>query len=188
MNPSREQMYAYIQSDNTHADLEACFLSAVELLGTPSSLVDIGCGPGHVVRMAASMGIPAVGVDICATPDGSQLFRSDLRFEWVSPTGPADMVLCLEVGEHLPASSAQVLCSTLAMNTALGGTLLFSAAVPGQGGSGHLNERPHSYWRGLLATKFKEVPHMTAKLRTTWSVVAPRSWWYGQNLMIFRKE
>jgi hypothetical protein len=31
--------------------------------------------------------------------------------------------------------------------------VLFSAAPPGQGGEGHINERPYEFWRGLFAAR-----------------------------------
>jgi SAM-dependent methyltransferase len=189
MKPSRDQKIAYLQSYQTCEDLEACFMRAVEVFGVPYSLLDVGCGCGHIVKLARTIGAnPSTGVDICVDADEPSLYNHDLRTEWISPNGPADMVLCLEVAEHLPASSAEVLCATLSKNTLPGGILLFSAAVPGQGGAGHLNERPHSFWRGLLRDNFVELDLQTKNLRQAWMSIAPRAWWYGQNLVVFRKR
>ena len=55
--------------------------------------------------------------------------------------------MCLEVAEHLPSAMANVLVRQL---TAVAPVILFSAAIPGQGGTDHLNERFPSYWRGLF--------------------------------------
>lgn len=48
-----------------------------------------------------------------------------------------DLVLCLEVAEHLPASAADTLVRSL---TGLGNVIAFSAAIPFQGGANHVNE------------------------------------------------
>ena len=65
-----------------------------------------------------------------------------------------DLVLCLEVADHLPADSAPTLMDSL---VSLGPVILFSAAIPYQGGTHHLNEQWPLYWaryfdaRGYLA-------------------------------------
>ena len=58
-----------------------------------------------------------------------------------------DLAMSLEVAEHLePSSSSQFVgCLTQASDA-----VLFSAAYIGQGGTNHLNERPHTYWAGLF--------------------------------------
>jgi hypothetical protein len=48
-----------------------------------------------------------------------------------------DLTLCLEVGEHLPQNAANILIESLC---ALSEVIVFSAAIPGQGGQRHINE------------------------------------------------
>jgi hypothetical protein len=64
---------------------------------------------------------------------------------------PADrrfgLSMSLEVGEHLPSEAAPELVRTLVGYADL---VLFSAAVPGQGGEFHVNEQPLEYWRDLF--------------------------------------
>jgi hypothetical protein len=103
--------------------------------------------------------------------------------------GKFDMVLCWETAEHLPESAADTLCRTLWDAAAPGGHLLFTAAIPGQGGAGHVNEQPRGYWRSKLAgLGFVEELSLTAALRQVWSEVAPDAWWYGRNLIAFKRE
>src|SRR5262249_55540494 len=59
-----------------------------------------------------------------------------------------DLALCLEVAEHLPAKSARALVESLA---AAAPVVLFSAALPGQGGTHHVNEQWPLYWERLFA-------------------------------------
>ena len=54
-----------------------------------------------------------------------------------------DLLLCLEVAEHLPANKAEHLVKTCASHS---NTIFWSAATPGQGGYHHVNEQPHEYW------------------------------------------
>jgi hypothetical protein len=59
-----------------------------------------------------------------------------------------DLVQSLEVAEHIEPDCAAVFIGNLVGH---GDVVMFSAAVPNQGGEYHLNEQPHDYWRGLFA-------------------------------------
>ena len=54
-----------------------------------------------------------------------------------------DLVICLEVAEHINKKYASDFVHKLCN---LGDLVLFSAAVPEQGGNGHVNEQRLSYW------------------------------------------
>lgn len=89
-----------------------------------------------------------------------------------------DLALCLEVAEHLPADAAETLVAGLC---SLAPVVLFSAAIPGQGGHGHVNEQWPAYW----AERFHAFNYVAGDIR-------PRVWddelvepWYRQNLLIF---
>jgi hypothetical protein len=89
-----------------------------------------------------------------------------------------DLAISLEVAEHLPESCADVFVATLC---SLSDAVLFSAAVPGQGGTGHLNEQWPDYW----GTRFRKKGfRMIDCIRTEiWEddSVAP---WYRQNTFL----
>lgn len=201
MTATAAQRLACEQSQATQMESTLCLLSAFHYLGVPFSLIDLGCGIGHLCDVAVAIGAPQVlGVDISLPPEpevrpaGAMLFWGDLSKPWRAPFD-AEMVLCLEVAEHLPPEAADTLCDSLAGATRFPspdngpGSLLFSAATPGQGGSGHLNEQPHDYWREkLLARRFVENAVGTERLRRTWSRLAPNAWWYGGNVMVFERE
>ncbi|GAG70596.1 unnamed protein product, partial [marine sediment metagenome] len=90
-------------------------------------------------------------------------------------------VLCLEVGEHIPAQHEQVFLDNVAEFTSK--DLIFSWAVPGQGGKGHFNEQPNDYIisellsRGLIYDE-----GASEKLRKFTSLK-----WFKQTVMIFSK-
>ncbi len=184
------QQIAYEQAKATRIDSASCLLSAFRTLGLPDSLFDVGCGPGHLVQIADALGIWAEGVDISLTetirmPDRSVIYPGDVT-TMSHPSHTFAMVLCLEVAEHLQPDEADALCDLLVQSTK--GTLLFSAATPGQGGSGHYNEQPHEYWIEKLQDRgLTYVWAVTEALRGDWSQLAPRSWWYGRNIMVFRR-
>lgn len=154
-------------------------------------MIDVGCGDGHLVKWAGEQGIFSVGYDITLPADvvtrRYQLWRMDLT-KVPMTLGKADLVLCWEVAEHLSKSAADVLCDSLMKATAPGGILLFTAAIPGQGGSGHINEQPHTYWRDkLVARGFVWDTGESVHLSRVWRDVAPTAWWYGNNCQVLRR-
>lgn len=192
MSATALQQLACEQSRATMLDSAACLLAAFRRIGVPVSMLDAGCGAGHLVKIALAIGVRAVGID--CNPglyDEPYSFEPhflvrDLTEPMAASVTPVELVLCLEVAEHLPPESAGTLCDTLAAAT--GKTLLFSAATPGQGGAGHLNEQPHGYWRALLtACGLVEDEVLTADLRREWAACAPRAWWYSRNCLAFRR-
>ena len=103
------------------------------------------------------------------------------RIDLESPPPPQrrfDVALCLEVAEHLSDSAANDLIAFL---TSLSDIVLFSAAIPHQGGTNHVNEQPLSYWIGKFDRHAYEVL----------DVVRPEIWddlrvafWYRQNMVL----
>jgi hypothetical protein len=83
------------------------------------------------------------------------------------------------VAEHLPPASAPLLVRAL---TEAAPIVVFSAALPGQGGDGHVNEQLPSYWARL----FDDCGY------ACYSDLRTRIWrnervevWYRQNLLCF---
>ncbi len=182
-----EQQIAYDQSVATSTDSKSCFLAALAYFGMPDSFNDIGCGDGHLVELAASMGIFSYGVDLnCFSRNNARMFIQ--QSEIVDADIPKyELTFCLELAEHLPKDQADVLCTILADST--NKTLVFSAATPGQGGSGHLNEQPLEYWRHKLEARGFEYLHGTTEdLMEMWRKVAENAWWYSQNVQVFEKR
>ena len=186
-----EQLTAYQQSSNTKTESKACFLAALSYLGIPDRFNDIGCGEGHLVGLAAKMGIPSFGMDLNCLPNlflNGEIVKHDLtgnlRDLYVAP---ANLTFSLEVGEHLPEDQAIKYCHYLSQWTSE--YLVFSAAIPGQGGSGHVNEQPKEYWRDRLKDEgFVYLDQMSDDLKVMWEIVAGKAWWYPQNVQVFFKS
>jgi len=120
----------------------------------PGSVVDIGCGLGTWLSVFREEGVDDIfGVDghgvkqSLLTIESQQFNHWDLR-QRLELDRTFDLVVCLEVAEHLPAASARTLVKTL---TGLGHIVLFSAAIPGQGGTKHINEQWPDYWANLFS-------------------------------------
>jgi hypothetical protein len=85
----------------------------------------------------------------------------------------------LEVAEHIPAPGARSFIETLVR---AGPVVLFSAAIPGQGGYLHVNEQWPGYWRALFTDLgYRMVDCLRPLLWDNPEVL----WWYRQNIMLF---
>jgi SAM-dependent methyltransferase len=145
---------------------------------------DIGCGTGTWLAAALNAGADtAFGIEgDWVTPamldhPAITFAPQDLEHRFSGPR--LDLVLSLEVAEHLSPARAEGFVADLA---ALAPAILFSAAIPGQGGVGHLNEQWQSWW----ATRF------AAHGYGAHDVIRPAIWtdeaipaWYRQNAVLY---
>jgi SAM-dependent methyltransferase len=147
----------------------------------PQSVIDLGCGTG---AWLAAFGLPDVfGVDAHAPSDAlefpSEKFRRadlgvplelDRRF---------DLALSLEVGEHLPEDAAETLVASL---VSLASAVVFSAAIPGQPGTDHINCQWPEWWASL----FRERNYRPCDcLRLQFWNEGEIPYWYAQNMIVY---
>jgi hypothetical protein len=125
-----------------------------------SSVVDIGCGRGVWVDEWRRNGVDdALGVDGDYV-SADRLVIPKERFAAFDLSEPIslgrrfDLVQSLEVAEHIPASRAEIFIDSLVAHSDV---ILFSAAVPGQGGEFHINEQPYEHWRQKFALRGFEI-------------------------------
>lgn len=153
----------------------------------PRSVVDVGCGLGAWLAAFIKAGVSDIqGVDGDYV-DRSMLAIPPEKFRAHDLTTPLrldrtfDLAVSLEVAEHLPESAAETFVDSLT-RLAPEGAIVFSAAVPGQGGNHHVNERWPSWW----AAKFAARGFMPADALRP-SVWAEHSveWWYRQNTILY---
>jgi SAM-dependent methyltransferase len=142
-------------SRGVNSSAKVCVPLVLELL-RPRSVIDVGCGQGEWLAVLAEHGVPDLaGIDGPHVTDEQLLFPRE-RFTRRDLSRPFalgrrfDVVLSLEVAEHLPARSAAGFVGCL---TALGPAVVFSAALPGQGGTHHVNEQWPWYWKELFAAR-----------------------------------
>jgi SAM-dependent methyltransferase len=161
----------------------------VVALTHPSSVLDIGCGRGAWLGEFKANGVSKiVGLDGSYLKQSMLLFPSecfrptDLSGKFEIPAGRFDLAICLEVAEHLPALNSRHLVRQL---TSAAPQVLFSAAPPGQGGRGHINCQPLSYWRKIFEEfGFKMLDPFRPRLRDDPKV----AWWYRQNMVLFASQ
>jgi SAM-dependent methyltransferase len=178
--------YAYQQAGSrSSADV---IVPAVRDLVRPASVIDVGCGVGTWLSAFARGGV----ADFLGL-DGDYVPRKDLqipadRFRETDLSQPFavprvfDLALSLEVAEHLPPASAPGFIASL---TRLAPAVLFSAAVPHQGGWHHVNEQWPQYWAELFA---REHFHPLDCFRERFWTAANVRWWYAQNTVLFLRD
>ena len=150
-----------------------------------SSVVDLGCGTGTWLSAFRSAGVTDVlGVDGPWVPTG-ELEIPETSFLVADLTRPPelgrrfDLALSLEVAEPLPESAAATFVDTL---TRCAPVVVFSAAIPLQGGRNHWNEQWPSYWAGLFEARgWVVVDWIRERVWRNESV----EWYYAQNLLTF---
>lgn len=124
-------------------------LEALFTLYTPKIVADLGCGDGWYCKELKELGWPEIhGYEGCEDMREhgvyNDLFILDLtKKRWVDI--PYDLVLCLEVGEHIPKDHEQVFLDNVVEFGKEAFAIVLSWAVPGQGGRGHFNEQPNDY-------------------------------------------
>jgi SAM-dependent methyltransferase len=152
------------------------------------SVVDVGCGTGTWLKVFQDFGVQDVlgidgdYVDLTLLKIEKKYFITfDLEKKW-SLKRKFDLALSLEVAEHLSFESSDIFVKTLCD---LSDTIIFSAAIPNQGGQNHINEQEPKYW----IEKFEKEEF---KL---FDVLRPVFWdnqnvdsWYRQNMLLFTKN
>ena len=124
------------------------------------SVLDVGCGRGvwlaQWLRRGATtvVGVDGPYIDASRLAIPQTSFFSRNIAEPFSLDQKFDLVQSLEVAEHLNEFSADIFIDNLTQH---GPLILFSAAIPGQGGEHHVNEQPWEYWRRKFADHQYEV-------------------------------
>jgi SAM-dependent methyltransferase len=154
----------------------------------PKSVVDVGCGIGNWLSEFRRLGVDRVlgldgsyidtewlviAKDLFRVADLSKPLQLDEQF---------DLAVCLEVAEHLPKASAGTLVGSLVK---LAPIVLFSSAIPMQGGTRHVNEQWPEYWRLL----FQKRGYIMLDLirQVIWKNPEVK-FWYRQNTFLFVTE
>jgi hypothetical protein len=151
----------------------------------PQSVVDIGCGEGAWLRAAQENGVvDLLGMDGTYVDcdkllvQKNQFHSCDLK-DRIQLSRRFDLAISLEVAEHLPYDRSQTFVADLCQ---LSDVVLFSAAMPFQGGTDHINEQWLEFW-GILFRKHNYVAYDFLREKI-WKHKEVESW-YQQNLLVF---
>ena len=151
----------------------------------PKSVIDVGCGVGTWLSVFNQCGVEDFyGIDgnyvdrnMLEIPE-QRFFVSDLT-EPIQLDRQFDLVVSLEVAEHLPDTRAEIFVDSL---TKLGPVILFSAAIPHQGGTHHVNEQWQDYWvKCFQAQGYSVIDCIRSKIWANDKV----DYCYAQNIFLF---
>ena len=184
MKPYTEDFYAARRKDNIRSSARVIVPLVLELV-QPRSVIDVGCGTGEWLSVFEELGVEDVwGVD-GGWVNKKRLEIAEERFVPFDLEQPFhmdrtfDLVVSLEVAEHLPQECANTFVESL---TRLGPVVLFSAAIPHQVGRKHINCQWPEYW----AERFDEKDYVVIDClrRKIWRNENVAKW-YRQNILMF---
>jgi hypothetical protein len=113
-----------------------------KLIEDYDTVFDLGSGPGFYAQFLHKRDMVVVAIDdgdnsdVCLHPVVNMDIL-DLN------TNPFDVVLCLEVGEHVPKEDERLLLDRVCQHAKE--KIILSWAIPGQGGFGHVNCQSNEY-------------------------------------------
>jgi SAM-dependent methyltransferase len=181
----------YVHSEDVHnLDSPSTIVPVLCDFLNPSSVVDLGCGIGTFLHCFKKNGVNRVlGID--GTWANKEMIRKHLKDEEffeanieeiIEINQKFDLAICLEVAEHVDAKYAENIVKTL---TDLSDVIVFSAALPNQGGQNHINEQPPWYWE----EKFNKFGYKFIDcLRDVFWDNKDVFWWYSQNMFLVVKD
>lgn len=154
----------------------------------PQSVIDVGCGQGAWLSILKELGVPQVlGIDgDYINRDKLKISEHEFRVQDLSQPlsikQTFDLVMSLEVAEHISEEKSDEFIKSL---TSLGKVILFSAAIPGQGGTDHVNEQWPSYWmEKFISHGYLPVDCIRERVWSDEKVM----YWYAQNILIFAQK
>jgi SAM-dependent methyltransferase len=174
---------------NDEDDLHGCSLLPAALLEgiiktvNPTSVLDVGCGAGRSLDWFLEKGIEVVGLEgssigIKHARNPQHIIQTNLN-EPVDIGRRFDLVWCFEVAEHIHPNYTEVFIQSLVVHS---DCIMISAAHPGQGGVGHFNEQPRSYWLSQF-NRFGFEHDDTGRLEII------ENWtWFPENIFLFRRK
>ena len=180
----------FYQSRNNDTKFSAHTILSILLGNIPKvkSAVDIGCGVGTWLAALKENGVQEIQgfdgswVDQNLLVIPKENFKAAPLHIKLDLNKKYDLVICLEVAEHLPITFAKDFINSL---TSFSDFVLFSAAIPNQGGNHHINEQWPEYW----------VNHFQKNDFVVFDFIRPKIWeetkipfWYKQNILFFAKK
>jgi hypothetical protein len=159
----------------------------IQMFTQPKYFIDFGCSSGlylreikqkmpHIQSIGYEFSKDAVDTALC-----TDIIHFDLTFPLTTKKIPDTLGLCLEVLEHIDDSNWKTVLENMTTRCDM---LIFSAAVPGQGGTGHINCRNKIDWIYRFHTlgwivDLDATKHMLAHMKNGYHMG-----WFAWNAMV----
>lgn len=158
----------------------------VKMYLNPKEALDLGCGPGIHTYALNENEVPCIGIDIDERVDEKNYLRQESLLD-LNGKYTADLVICFEVAEHIDPTYNDEIVNQIYQSMKSGSVLMFTAAQPGQGGVGHINNRHKSYWKN----KFEQIgliyDEQIVKDCVDFCKQGYHMGWFINNLLCFKK-
>lgn len=167
---------------------QAVLTIVLDMLPPVHSAIDFGCGVGTWLSVLKEQGVSEIrGLD-GPWVDQNLLEIKREEFQKTNFEKPIvlenkyDLAISLEVAEHVSQKSANTFVDSL---VGASDFVLFSAAIPFQGGIGHINEQWPNYWVEMFAAReYFVVDHVRKRIWNDGKIPV----WYRQNIFLFIKS
>jgi SAM-dependent methyltransferase len=185
------QIQAYHQL--ARAEAPAVVDALLDVFPRHQRYVDVGAGTGAFAAELIRRGRSVVACErsrtgrLYANRQGVPCVSFDLRRDPPALLdGPFELAYCFEVAEHLEPPLGDELVGFLAR---IAPVIVFTAAVPGQGGVGHVNEQPPKYWsRRFSAHGLRADTRLATSLSSAMARRGAQLPWFTGNIMVFCSE
>lgn len=153
--------------------------------------LDVGAGGGAFAAQTARLGKTVQACEYSphgrryARRQGVDIHPFDLtQDEPTDITGSFDLAYCFEIAEHLTPEIGYRLVQFLVKRAPL---IVFTAAQPGQEGSGHINEQPKSYWiERFVSAGARHNIEASEELSRAFAAANVSSW-FERNVLVFER-
>jgi hypothetical protein len=189
-SPSETYTPAWFKARERYRPVYHAFADAIEEVFHPTSLADIGCGAGYLLEHFMGTTVPFAGVDGSRAAHEAQSQDVSARTLIADLSEPppegvwprVDLAVSIEVAEHIPAEHEAAFLSWFAGAQ----RVLFTAALPGQRGTDHVNCQPRDYWIARFeALGFTFAPADTVAWQTEARSRTRGCPWVVRNAMVF---
>lgn len=157
----------------------------------PGPVIDWGSGTGAMVNTYRKLGIEAYGFDLLPRPaHAGILYQHDIGEPLYDFPHKARLATCIEVAEHVETEHSDALCDNIMRYLDTSGTsmIVFTAAMPGQAGDGHINCQHAEFWRRRFADRGMTYrADLTYRLALAWSVTHTALHHLEANLQVFTR-
>jgi SAM-dependent methyltransferase len=175
------------------ADAEPMIRTLKQTFPDARRYIDVGAGTGTFAAAAQRNGRQVLACErslvgrLYARRQGVSARPLDLtRDPPMREAGRFDLAYCFEVAEHLDAPLGDRLVEFLAASAPF---VVFTAAPPGQGGFGHVNEQPRGYWiKRFEAEGMTYLAEVTTRVAAEYERRGGRGMWLRDNVMVFERR